>query len=195
MMIQSRHRTGILNMTKRESLIAGFLALAAQRGIAAAGVDTIAAHTGVSKKTIYNNFGSKEALAIESLVKFSKDIQHVWASEWQTITNKNDLVLARFSELENLIKSGNFYGCIFINTAKEYPDHDHQLHVIATEHKQASLAETSKRLAMLQLDGSSTAVHIELLYEGLISKLLVEQDLNLVALTKQIIIGLLADKS
>ncbi|NRA56123.1 MAG: TetR family transcriptional regulator [Gammaproteobacteria bacterium] len=182
-------------MSKRESLITGFLELAAQRGIAAAGVDTIAAHTGVSKKTIYNNFGSKEALAIESLVKFSKDVQSVWASEWQTITNRNDLLLARFTELENLIKSGGFYGCIFINTAKEYPDHHHQLHVIATAHKQASLAETSKRLAMLQLDGSSTAVHIELLYEGLISKLLVEQDLSLVAQTKQIIISILADKS
>jgi TetR/AcrR family transcriptional regulator of autoinduction and epiphytic fitness len=50
---QQRKRVAILGAAREEFLLCGF---------EAAGVDSIAARAGVSKQTLYNHFGSKEAL-------------------------------------------------------------------------------------------------------------------------------------
>ncbi|MGF1725676.1 TetR family transcriptional regulator [Photobacterium nomapromontoriensis] len=178
-------------MTKREKLIAGFLELAQKEGITLTGVDTIADYTEISKKTIYNNFGSKEGLVLEALTSFSHRIQQAWAKEWDDIADKKDLILARFTELEMLIKSQQFYGCIFMSACREFADEQHPLHQLAVKHKQASYIETQKRLTALGAENTQLALHIELLYEGLIVKLVAHKDLKLIADTKDIVRNLL----
>ena len=178
-------------MTKRQKLITGFLELAQKEGITLTGVDTIAEHTKISKKTIYNNFGSKEGLVIEALTLFSNNIQQTWAEEWNTIEDKRELVLARFSELEMLVKSNQFYGCIFMSACREFSDEQHPLHQLAVNHKRASYTETQKRLIAFDIERSQLAFHIELLYEGLIVKLVANKEIKLISDTKEIIRSLM----
>ena len=181
----------VCGVSKREFLIESFLSLASQNGVAATGVDTIAAYAGVSKKTIYNQFGNKEALAIEALRKLSSDIQTSWQQEWDHISDPEELLLASFTALKILVTKGEFHGCMFINICKEYPESDHELHRIASQHKQDSLDELRKRIAHLGERRDADAMHIELLYEGLISKLLVNQDVAFVDQTKAIVLTIL----
>lgn len=179
-------------MTKQQSLIHGFIELAQRYGPTLTGVDTIALHTKVSKKTIYNYFGSKDALVAHAMQQFSDEIRQSWKSEWHTIPNKLDLILARFDELETLIINDRFYGCLFIQTCKEFPDQSHDLHKISMIHKTASQEETRNRLINLDRSLEHYATHIELIFEGLLAKLLVEQDLQLIHEAKAIVKGLLS---
>ncbi|MCM0622446.1 TetR/AcrR family transcriptional regulator [Nocardioides bruguierae] len=52
---------------KAHDLLEAAAALFYERGIAAVGVDTVAQHAGVTKKTLYDRFGSKERLVAEYL--------------------------------------------------------------------------------------------------------------------------------
>lgn len=179
-------------MSKRDFLIDSFIALSAKKGVAAAGVDSIAAYADVSKKTIYNQFGSKEALAIEALRKFSHDLQISWSQEWSDISDPKELLLARFTTLETLISTQQFCGCIFLNVCTEYPDPKHELHLIAKRHKDASLEEMKKRIVNLGILDDTVALHIELIYEGLISRLIVNQDTELLKQTKNLVLSVIS---
>src|SRR5699024_12348420 len=48
-----------------------------ERGIAAVGVDAIAAEAGVTKKTMYDQFGSKAALVVAYLEERVQDFSHL----------------------------------------------------------------------------------------------------------------------
>src|SRR5690554_2959353 len=50
-----------------------------EHGITAVGVDTIAAHSGVTKRTLYDRFGSKDALVVAYLRRRHED----WWSRWE----------------------------------------------------------------------------------------------------------------
>ena len=162
--------------------------MVAERGMASSGVDAIAKYANVSKKTIYNQFGSKEALAIEAMNRFSQTIQSGWLTDREEIKDPLELLLKFFTELEEAIESGVFYGCIFVNMCREYPNLDHDLHKVAQDHKKAVQAELNTRLKICGCDSSDKLLEIEILYEGLISKLLVSQDVSLVSKVKELVL-------
>ncbi|ATC86536.1 MULTISPECIES: TetR/AcrR family transcriptional regulator [Pseudoalteromonas] len=175
-------------MRKKDYLIESFISMVAERGMASSGVDAIAKYANVSKKTIYNQFGSKEALAIEAITKFSETIQSKWLTERKEIKDPTELLLKFFTELEESIENDMFYGCIFINMCREYPDLDHDLHKISQVHKNAARAELKTRLKIYGCDSLDNLLKIEILYEGLISQLLVSQDPNLVSKVKEFVL-------
>mgnify|MGYP000055956476 CR=1 FL=1 len=179
-------------LKKREYLIDSFISMVAERGMASSGVDSIAKYADVSKKTIYNQFGSKKGLAIEAMTRFSEIVQHGWLADKEEIKDPEELLLRFFTELEEAIESGMFYGCIFVNICREYPDLDHDLHKIAQEHKNAVRAEISTRLKKYGCNDPDKLLEIEIIYEGLISKLLVSQDVSLVGKVKKLVLNTLA---
>lgn len=58
---------------KAERIFAAASELFYDRGISAVGVDTIAAEAGVTKRTLYDRFGSKERLVVEYLRRRDED--------------------------------------------------------------------------------------------------------------------------
>lgn len=94
------------------------------RGIHAVGVDTIAAESGVTKRTLYDRFGSKDGL----LVAYLQVRDRRWRELIDTrLTAEKDTlrrVLAPFDVLpEWLLQSSR--GCSFVNAFAELPDPDH----------------------------------------------------------------------
>jgi len=174
---------------KRQQLIDVALDLFMREGFHATGIDRIAQISGISKTTMYRHFPTKELLIRDALQAFSEQVQASWVTE----TNREidySLIFERFDQLADMIISGRFTGCVFLNASGEYPDEANPIHQVAIKHKAASLAETQRRL---NLCGISTedALLIELLYEGLVSRLQVKQDLTLIEETKQRIIAIL----
>lgn len=109
-----------------------------RRGIHAVGVDTIAAESGVTKRTLYNQFGSKDDLVAAYLQ--SRD------TRWRDLITagveaKRDepakAALVPFDILPGWLTSdfGN-RGCSFINAYGELPDPDHPGHQIIVAQKQ-----------------------------------------------------------
>src|ERR1700736_2617610 len=74
------------------------------RGIRAVGVDTIAAEIGISKRTLYNHFPSKDAL-IEAYL--ARRFRQVPASDKPPV----EQLLGTFDSLERRFAGKGFRGC------------------------------------------------------------------------------------
>jgi AcrR family transcriptional regulator len=105
-----------------------------EQGIHAVGVDTIAAESGVTKRTLYDRFGSKDGLVTTYLQARDRRWRSTVAARLEE--NGSDpvaRVLAPFDVLPDwLIECTR--GCSFINAFAELPDVDHPgRQVIVTE--------------------------------------------------------------
>src|SRR5450631_3627398 len=82
------------------------------QGIRAVGVDTIAAEIGISKRTLYNHFPSKDALIAAYLAGRFKPIP-------ATDQSPADQILQTFDSLERRFAGKGFRGCPFVNAVAE----------------------------------------------------------------------------
>ncbi|MGW7469474.1 TetR/AcrR family transcriptional regulator [Streptomyces xantholiticus] len=106
-----------------------------EQGIRAVGVEAIAEEAGVTKKTLYDCFGSKEGLIVAYLRARddrwrSTLVKHIDGHEGPP----GQKLLATFDALRNWTRERNPRGCAFINAYVELPD-DHPGHEVAREQK------------------------------------------------------------
>lgn len=83
-----------------------------QRGIRAVGVDTVASEAGISKRSLYDYFPSKEALIAAYLERRCRCHPE---SDTPPVTQ----ILAVFDRLEQIFSGGDFRGCPFVNAVAE----------------------------------------------------------------------------
>jgi AcrR family transcriptional regulator len=137
-------------------------------GIHAVGVDTIAAEAGVTKKTLYDRFGSKEALVGAYLG--ARD--HEWRSYLEDyLSERGDdpaqQLLDSFDALARWSAERSPRGCSFVNAHAELPDPGHAGHRAIVEQKRwmTRFFATRARAAGLR-DPDSVADDLMLLYDG-----------------------------
>jgi len=104
------------------------------RGIRAVGVDTIAAAAEVTKKTIYDQFRSKDALITAYLQRRDRWYRD-WVTSWITEHPDTDPLLAVFDGLGRWMSEVGPRGCAFVNAFAELSDPVHPAHRIARDHK------------------------------------------------------------
>lgn len=105
-----------------------------ERGITGVGVDLIAEHSGVTKRTLYNQFGSKDHLVAVYLAERDRRWRSLVQSTVDACTTPRAAVLAPFEALATWSET-NTRGCAFINALAELPDPTHPAHRIATAQK------------------------------------------------------------
>ncbi|MER7078376.1 transcriptional regulator, TetR family [Saccharopolyspora kobensis] len=95
-------------------------------GIHAVGVEAIAAGAGVTKKTLYACFGSKERLVTAYLVERDQRWRE-WVRNWvaERASGPRDELLAVFDALGAWMDRAGFRGCAFVNALAEMPEPDH----------------------------------------------------------------------
>jgi len=123
-------------LSKRDQLIQTGFELFAKNGIHATGVDSIAEQSGVTKKTLYAHFRTKEELVLEVLRHYDgmarKEFMRKVESGGKTAKER---LLAIFDFAERWFQQSNFYGCLFINTIGEYSDKDTPIRQICKDYK------------------------------------------------------------
>src|SRR6201985_2253050 len=82
------------------------------RGIRAIGVDTIAAEIGISKRTLYNHFPSKDAL-------ISAYLKRRFVQPKPSDKPPAEQILGTFDSLERRFSHKDFRGCPFVNAVAE----------------------------------------------------------------------------
>ncbi|MCH8998418.1 MAG: TetR/AcrR family transcriptional regulator [Proteobacteria bacterium] len=126
---------------KRDRLIDTALELFNRDGYRATGIDKILAESGVAKMTLYNHFGSKDALILAALerreARWRDWFRHAVARRAETPHGR---LLAVFDALEEWFARPDFQGCMFMRAASEYCDRDHPIHAVAAEHQRLLLA-------------------------------------------------------
>jgi AcrR family transcriptional regulator len=140
------------------------------QGIRAVGVDTIAAEIGVSKRTLYNYFPSKDELIVAYL---SRRLQPAPPSDLPPLQQ----ILGNFDRLERTFASGVFRGCPFVNAVAELKEPAHAANKIAFAFKEQRRAWFRDLLVRLGVDDADTlALQLQLLVDGAIAAVLVRGD-------------------
>ncbi|MGW6792647.1 TetR/AcrR family transcriptional regulator [Streptomyces chartreusis] len=104
------------------------------RGITAVGVDLIAEHSGVTKRTLYNRFGSKDRLVAAYLSERDQRWRTLVRSAIDACDNPLEAVTAPFEALRTWSET-NTRGCAFANALAELPDPAHPAHHVAANQK------------------------------------------------------------
>ncbi|WP_257571023.1 TetR/AcrR family transcriptional regulator [Streptomyces sp. NP160] len=137
------------------------------RGVRAVGVDLIADTAGTTKKTLYDRFGSKDALvALYLLRRAHRWRAHVLA-ELESLEVSADPSLARQQRVGRLFEvletwmGGQRRGCAFVNTFAEVGDGDHPAVPVIRAEKAWMRALLDALAGDPDLGG-----HLHLLYEG-----------------------------
>ena len=145
-----------------------------REGITAVGVAAIADTAGVTKKTLYDSFGSKDAL----IAVYLRDRHETW---WAYLEGKlrsapPPRVLAVFEAYLTHPALDHDRGCAFLNGAAELP-RDHPGFEVIQAHKQAVRGKIAELLdadyAGLS-DRDQLTEHLFLLLEGAVAQAAVE---------------------
>lgn len=151
-----------------ERILAAASALFYEQGIRAVGVDAIAQAADVTKKTLYDRFGSKDRLIAAYLERRDRS--------WHTFLDEQlerrkpgtpeEVILALFAALTDWMAESR-RGCGFINASVELAAPDHPAMPVIVAQKQWMLAEfvAQAELAGLQQTGE-LADRLLLLHEG-----------------------------
>ena len=156
--------------THAERILAAADKLFYEQGIRAVGVDTIAAEAGVSKRTLYNHYPTKDDLIAAYLTARFK---HVAPSD----APAREQILAYFDRLEQLLADGSFRGCPYVNAVTEIGDRKHAAIAIAVQFKEQRLAWYRTLLERMGVkDPAGVAIQLQILVEGALASALVRED-------------------
>jgi AcrR family transcriptional regulator len=141
-----------------------------RNGIRAMGVDTIAAEIGISKRTLYNHFPSKDALIAAYLMRRSAPARPSDKAPLQQI-------LGTFDALERRFGSAEFRGCPFVNAVAELGPDEREVRDIAIAFKEGRRTWFRDHLVALNVaDPDSLATQLAILVDGAIAVHLVRGD-------------------
>lgn len=149
------------------------------QGIRAIGVDTIAAEIGISKRTLYNHFPSKDALIAAYL---ERRFVHARPSDRPPA----EQILATFDSLGRRFAAKDFRGCPFVNAVAELGPTDRAVKKIAIAFKESRRIWFRDRLSELGVaDADALATQLVLLVDGSIAQDLVRDDPGMARAAKE----------
>nr|WP_294509279.1 TetR/AcrR family transcriptional regulator [uncultured Rhodopila sp.] len=149
-----------------------------RKGIRAVGVDAVAAKAGVSKRSLYDTFPSKDALVAAYLRQRMLPLPESTEPPAQQ-------VLALFDQLQQRFAKGDFRGCAFVNAVTELAEDCTTARAIAIQYKDARRHHIASLLAAAgTADADTLAAQIALLIEGAIATMLVTNDASVAGLAR-----------
>ena len=107
-----------------------------REGIRAVGVDAIAAEADVTKKTLYDNFGSKDQL-IAAYLRARDERWRAWLKDFTEGRGGSaaERLLSTFDALGEWMARESTRGCPFVNAAAELPSEAHPARAVVAEQK------------------------------------------------------------
>jgi AcrR family transcriptional regulator len=149
------------------------------RGIRAIGVDTIAAEIGISKRTLYNHFPSKDAL-------ISAYLERRFVQPKSSDKSPLEQILGTFDSLERRFSSKDFRGCPFVNAVAEMGPESRSVRKIAVAFKESRRLWFRDLLQQMGVaDAERLATQLVLLVDGSIAQDLVRDDPKMAQAAKE----------
>ncbi|HXV31352.1 MAG TPA: TetR/AcrR family transcriptional regulator [Sinorhizobium sp.] len=160
----------------RERLLRAAAELFYRDGIGATGIDTITAHTGVAKMSLYNNFSSKADLVNAYLEGRRAEWLELYRERLKQATTPRERVLAVFDSYVDhaeLAYEWGFRGCGLLNAAAELPVGDPGRATVAQQKDEAEQF-FRQHLHDMHPEGGplidEIAEHLSFLLEGAMSR-------------------------
>ncbi len=125
--------------TGRERLVAAAIELFYRHGFGAVGVDRVIASAGVTKTTFYKHFEGKDELMVAAVQRYDEWESQAWHRAVQKLAGDPPLparqLLAMFDVMDLWFNDPDFHGCLFTNTAVEFPNPHDPVHQAAAAYK------------------------------------------------------------
>ena len=151
----------------QEKILAAADELFNGQGIRAVGVDGIAAHAGISKRTLYNYYPSKDVLVMAYLTRRYYPVK---PSDRPPL----DQILHLFDWLERWFAGAEFRGCPFVNAVAELGSAAAKIATDFKEQRRLWFRDMLQRLDAK--DADALATQLSILVEGAIATALVRGD-------------------
>jgi AcrR family transcriptional regulator len=137
-------------------------------GIHAVGVDAVAERAGVTKKTLYDRFGSKERLVVEYLAGRDREWRaHLEAHLGESEQTPQEQLVAVFEASDSWARAHSGKGCSMINAHAEISDPANPAYTVIIEQKRWMLALfTDLTAAAAVADPARVAEQVMLVHEG-----------------------------
>jgi AcrR family transcriptional regulator len=149
------------------------------QGIRAVGVDTIAAEVGISKRTLYNHFPSKDELIVAYLSRRFAPLR-------ESDLPPAEQILGEFDRLGRGFASNGYRGCPFVNAVTELGKPGHAANKIAIAFKEQRRVWFRDLLARLSVaDPEGLATQLALLVDGAIAGALVRGDATMASAARE----------
>ncbi|WP_293703762.1 MULTISPECIES: TetR/AcrR family transcriptional regulator [unclassified Sphingopyxis] len=162
-------------MTKRDAILVAAERLFSRNGFGLTGVDALAAAAGVTKRTLYKQFGSKEGLFAEWLrARDLRTRRSLLAAIDARAAAPGDRMLALFDILAQLAGNPGFHGCPFSRALLEFGDaaaHEASRQVAAAHKAELARWFTAELAAAGVADPPAAAEELALLYEGVLQRI------------------------
>ena len=125
-----------MRASKQQELVEKAMAVFYRHGFAATGMERLVEETGISKRSMYNYFGTKEALIVAVLRHRDRQF-----CDWLTgrvealAVAPGERLLAIFDALDEWFTEPGFQGCLFIKAAAEFQQKNDPVRAEALAHK------------------------------------------------------------
>lgn len=137
------------------------------RGLHAVGVDSIAAESGVTKRTLYDRFGSKDQLVAAYLQARDRRWRARVDAAVKAETDPERRVLAPFDAMEAWLAEGADRGCAFVNAFAELDDAGHPGRAVIDDEKRWLRELFARELETAGVpDAPGLALQLLVLHEG-----------------------------
>lgn len=180
----------------RDRIVASAARLFYGHGIRGVSVDDVAARAGVTKRTLYYHFRSKDDL-IAAYLSSRDEPTIVIVMGWMDAAEGSlaDRLAAVFAQLARLGRNPKWRGCGFLRTAAELvTTPGHPALKAGSAHKKRLEAEFAGRFAQAGLDDPEMrARQVMLLFDGAFSAMLVHRDASYAEAAGQAAVDLVRD--
>lgn len=154
-------------LTPAERLIQTATTLFVREGIRAVGVDRLIADAQVARASLYQCFGSKDALITAYLDRQHEMDRTVYERAMARLEDPVERALVLFDLAEASSRRSRYRGCPFLNAITEFPGHRHPLFAVVLKRRQWLLNQLFTALQDARVDDPRTvAEQVQLLYDG-----------------------------
>jgi len=170
----------------RDRLIDTAADLFYERGLPNVGINEVTERAGVARMTLYNNFDSKEALALAAFERQAEARRALLEKRLERARTAHDAVKAMFDVSEQFAKELNFRGCPFINVVVQDPDLKGPMHALVRAHKdwiRAKFREIAARAGHRKPD--TAAQQLLALLDGASIEAFIQGDVEPIRASKQ----------
>lgn len=131
------------------------------------GVDALCKAAGVSKKSMYQLFRSKDEVIAESLASLGPAYQAALLPGPDDRRSPRERILTVFERQDRMAADGNFLGCPFVSAAVELKNPEHPGSVVARHFKQ-QLTDffRAELVAAGAKDPGALAVQLTMVFDG-----------------------------
>ncbi|WP_271219717.1 TetR/AcrR family transcriptional regulator [Streptosporangium carneum] len=136
------------------------------QGIRAVGIDQILSEAGVAKASLYQAFGSKDALVVAYLERQDAADRAVYRAAVTGLADPVDRVLVSFDLAMAAARRRSYRGCLFLNAATEFPDPDHPVAEAVEAHRVWVRARWAEALAGRGAGRTDLVERLQVLYDG-----------------------------